>query len=126
MRILGDVRFLEEEKEAELESSMTPAEILKMKVSRSLMSDEKVPSAVPSKSGDGTSEQSIVPNETQGGVDGGEGVVSKSKKRRSRSKVTPNPVVAAPLHFPPSKSDSERIVRQPRGPDGTTGFNSPR
>lgn len=46
----------------------------------------------------------------------------KSRAKKSREKFkTPN--IESPREFPLSKTDSERIFRQPRGPDGTSGFH---
>jgi len=139
MRILGDVRFLEEEKEAELECTMTPAEILKMKVARAVLGDNAPPPSAPlpipvssgfdnSTSNGPEPPQNATP-EGDGillGGEGGPGVAKSKNKRKPRARSNPNPIVPPPVHFPPSKIDSERITRQPRGPDGTTGFHTPR
>jgi hypothetical protein len=118
MRILGDVRFLAEEKEAELESTMSPAEILKMKINKSMMNDAVVPNS--------TGEEVIAESTAQQDeleTTGESAPVSKSRNKRRSKAARANQNVTPPLHFPPSKIDSERIHRQPRGPDGTTGFS---
>lgn len=53
-RILGDVRFLEEEREVEMENRLTPAEILKMKIQEALADDAKAKTPVAA-GGGGTS-----------------------------------------------------------------------
>jgi len=96
-RILGDVRFEEEEREAELEATMSPAEILRMKINEAMQSE----------------------------------VNSSDQLNSEKSKETPKEVLLeeterAPKDFPVSKLESGHIVRQPRGPDGSAGFNQKR
>ncbi|CAG7724136.1 unnamed protein product [Allacma fusca] len=102
MRILGDVRFEAEEAEAEMEAALSPAEILKLKVAEAVRSD-----------GDGGATPSTATPQQNG----------HRRNKRSREKIkTSNP---EPIRdFPVPKTDLDRIIRHPRGPDGSSGFTS--
>jgi len=121
MRILGDVQYSDPEEE---ENGLSPAEVLKQKISQ-VMKDEDLESS-------GKSEAKGPPPDTgsstnasgSGATNQPELVKSKSRGRKNRDKSkNSTPAVEAPKEFPVSKTDSERIVRQPRGPDGTSGFH---
>ena len=97
---------------------MSPAEILKLKISEAMQNEPPATGSVPVMpevpSGTaGMSEDSETNTTTQGPSK------SRSKKKSKANRVT-NPT---PLKdFPLSKAESDRIVRQPRGPDGSNGF----
>jgi hypothetical protein len=121
MRILGDVRFLEEEHEAALESSLSPAEILKLKISEAMQNEPTTPSST----GAGTAENAsgtsgVVVSEDGTTEEAGSGVSKAKSKKKAKANRVPNP--SPPIDFPLSKADADRIVRQPRGPDGSNGF----
>jgi len=101
-RILGDVRFVEEEREAEMEATMSPAEILKMKISEVMQGETFLKTS----DGENTSERSRI---------------SPGKGDDAQETLMPEETI--PKDFPVSKLESAHIVRQPRGPDGSTGFN---
>jgi len=112
MRILGDVQFSDPEEEND---GLSPAEVLKQKIAEAMKPGAEEEDR---KSGEGSSGES--------GENGTVAPITKSKKKtrakKSREKLkTPN--IESPREFPLSKTDSERILRQPRGPDGTSGFN---
>jgi len=119
MRILGDVQFSDPEEEND---GLSPAEVLKKKVAEA-MGGEGVEKEEDGKSGEGSS------GEGESGENGTATTTTttkskkKSRGKKSREKFkTPN--IESPREFPLSKADSERIVRQPRGPDGTCGFQN--
>jgi len=155
MRILGDVKFEDsddcepdgpeqdtEPSEAEAEETeptteptaptepaestesayagLTPAEILKQKIAQVLLEDS------PSGSIGASSETSNLPTSknasTSPSVTTAPATKSKKSKREKIKTTNPEPT----RDFPVSKTDMERIIRQPRGPDGTSGFNFPR
>jgi hypothetical protein len=127
-RILGDVTFEDPEDEGGSENDgLSPAEILKQKVAQAVKQEG---GGGGGSSQDGTSDEGKNGNGSGSGGDdecssggakakGKSKAKSKGKKNRERFK-TPNP--ESPRDFPISKTESERILRQPRGPDGTTGF----
>lgn len=110
MRILGDVQFSDPEDV----DGLTPAEVLKQKVAQAMMEGG---------GSEGEEEEEEEGKSSESSENGaGLKVKSKSRGKKSREKFkTPN--VESPREFPVSKTDSERIVRQPRGPDGTSGFH---
>lgn len=119
-RILGDVQFSDAEEEVSSSDvdGLSPAEILKQKVAQVMKQEDDVGETGGDAAGSG--------DEGKGSSGEGEEAPGPSQKSKSRGKKrrekikTANP--ESPRDFPLSKSESERIVRQPRGPDGTNGF----
>jgi len=121
-RILGDVQFDDADEEVSSSdvdgSNLSPAEILKQKIAHAMKQEDD------GEIGDGGSDEG---KDSSGEGDETPGTSQKSKSRgkKRREKIkTSNP--ESPRDFPLSKSESERIVRQPRGPDETTGFQTQR
>jgi len=121
MRILGDVQYSDPEED---DNGLSPAEVLKQKISE-VMKDEDLESS-------GKSEAKGPPPDTgsstnasgSGATNQPELVKSKSRGRKNRDKSKHSiPAVEVPKEYPVPKTDSDRIVRQPRGPDGTPGFH---
>jgi hypothetical protein len=128
MRILGDVRFEAEEAEAEMEAALSPAEILKLKVAEAVRSDggEK---PTKSKGNPETTPPVTTPSEdnlTKGATPSTAATPQQNghrRNKRSREKIktcNPEPIRDLPV----SKTDLDRIIRHPRGPDGSSGFTS--
>ena len=133
MRILGDVRFEAEEAQAEMESNLSPAEILKLKVAEAIRGDngstapsnnKRPPSKSSVQNGGAVafSGNSVEQGDPQNPAQNGQEQQPRPRRnKRSREKfktVNPEPQ----RDFPVPKTESDRIIRHPRGPDGSTGF----
>ena len=135
MRILGDVRFEAEEAQAEMESNLSPAEILKLKVAEAIRGDNGSAATTNNKRPPNKSsvqnggvvalsgnnlEQQADPQQANP-AQNGQQEQPRRRNKRSREKVkTVNP--EPQRDFPVPKTESDRIIRHPRGPDGSTGF----
>jgi len=137
MRILGDVRFEAEEAEAEMEAALSPAEILKLKVAEAMGGDSNNVAKRPVKSasvqngiavgsaaaenGDHNQNPAAQNGDNQAQQQGQQPHPRRNKRSREKFKTTnPEPQ----RDFPVPKTESDRIIRHPRGPDGSAGFTN--
>jgi len=106
------------EEDAATYAGLTPAEILKQKIAQVLLEDN--PSGSPKTPQESQSLPTTKPNANATPSTAVPAPKSSKKSKREKIKTTnPEPT----RDFPVSKTDMERIIRQPRGPDGTSGFN---
>jgi len=117
MRILGDVKFEAEEAQVAQEATLSPAELLKQKIAEAMKGE---PVQTPANKSTVSKNAKKTNGEAAGGSNAQNG-----PKRSKRSKEKVKTVNLEPVRdFPVHKTESDRIIRHPRGPDGTTGFTN--